>query len=85
MMGDPRVIPLKPPDAKRLARLIVESGFVEFSSHALEEMEKDELQTTDCLNLLRGGGFSGARTRKKRAEISGVDAAHVHRGGLSLD
>jgi len=54
-MADPALEPLKPPDAKKLAREIVNKGTVEFSGHALEEMANDELQTTDCLNILRAG------------------------------
>jgi hypothetical protein len=52
---DPALEPLKPPDAKKLARDIVENGMVEVSGHAREEMANDELQTTDCVNLLRAG------------------------------
>lgn len=54
---DPTIIPMKPEAAKRLAREIVESGTVVFSRHAQEEMEKDDLQSADCLNLLRAGDF----------------------------
>ncbi|MBM4194290.1 MAG: DUF4258 domain-containing protein [Gemmatimonadetes bacterium] len=54
---DPTVNPLRPPAAKALARDIAENGVVEFSAHALDEMAKDGLDTTDCLNLLRGGVF----------------------------
>jgi hypothetical protein len=54
-MAQSHLDPLKPPDAKKLAGEIVESGEVVFSSHAREEMEKDELESTDCLNLLRAG------------------------------
>lgn len=56
-MADPALEPLKPPDAKKLAREIVENGTVDFSGHALEEMAKDDLQAADCLNLLRGGVY----------------------------
>jgi len=56
-MADPSLVPLKPADAKKLARDIVENGMVAFSSHALDEMAKDDLEATDCLNLLRGGVF----------------------------
>lgn len=59
-MGDPALEPLKPPDAKKLAREIVETGTVEFSGHATEETAKDELQTTDCLNLIRAGVYQPA-------------------------
>ncbi len=57
MATDPNLRPLKPPEAKALAREIAESGVVKFSQHALDEMEKDDLETTDCLNLLRAGVF----------------------------
>jgi hypothetical protein len=59
-MADPALEPLKPPDAKKLAREIMENGTVRFSKHALEEMAKDELQTTDCLNMLRAGNYQPA-------------------------
>lgn len=58
LMADPALEPLKPPDAKKLSREIVETGFVEWSSHAEEEMGNDELETADCLNLLRAGVFT---------------------------
>lgn len=54
---DPRLIALKPEEAKRLARQIVENGTVDFSGHAEEAMGDDDLQSTDCLNVLRGGVF----------------------------
>lgn len=62
MAGEPEdafdpLVPLKPDDARRLARRIAEHGFVVFSEHAREEMDKDDLQTGDCLNLLRAGVF----------------------------
>lgn len=31
------------------------SGIVDFSRHARVEMAKDGLETTDCINVLRGG------------------------------
>ncbi len=54
-MANPVLEPLKPPDAKKLARDIVEHGDVDISGHAVEEMTNDELETSDCLNLLRAG------------------------------
>lgn len=60
MAPDPKLTPLKPPDAKQLARDIVENGVFEVSGHARTEMEHDGLETTDCLNLLRAGVFEGA-------------------------
>ena len=59
-MPNPALEPLKPPDARKLARAIVENGVVEFSGHAKEEMANDELQSTDCLNLVRAGVFEPA-------------------------
>lgn len=56
-MPHPALEPLKPPDAKALAREIVENGVVEVSRHAIEEMAEDDLQTADCLNLLRAGVY----------------------------
>jgi len=57
-MADPALEPLKPPDAKKLSREIVETGVVDVSGHAQEEMDNDGLETTDCLNLLRAGVFN---------------------------
>jgi len=57
-MIDPALEPLKPPDARKLAREIMENGRVAFSGHAKVEMAKDDLQTADCLNLLRAGVFN---------------------------
>ena len=59
-MIDPVLEPLKPLESKKLARGIVLSGAISFSIHAMEEMAKDDLQSTDCLNLLRGGVFGPA-------------------------
>lgn len=59
-MPDPALEPLKPPDAKRLAREIMDGGEVEFSGHAMEEMRKDKLESTDCTNLIRAGVFMPA-------------------------
>lgn len=47
--------PLDTAAAKRRIRTILESGTVRFSSHALDEMKKDQLTTVDCVNVLRGG------------------------------
>jgi hypothetical protein len=47
--------PLNPSDARRLIREIIENGNVAFSGHAQEELDKDDLTTTDVLNMLRGG------------------------------
>jgi len=47
--------PLSPAGVKRLVREIVQNGSVTFSSHALRELAKDDLETTDVLNMLAGG------------------------------
>ncbi len=54
---NPTLYPLRPTAARDLARLIAETGVADFSHHALDEMKKDGLETTDCLNLLRAGSF----------------------------
>ncbi len=53
----PDLRPMKPSDARALARSIIDAGDVAFSGHALDEMRKDDLETTDCLNVIRGGVF----------------------------
>jgi hypothetical protein len=60
MSVDPSAEPLKPSDAKALAREIVEHGVVEITGHAIGEMRDDDLQTADCLNLVRAGVFEPA-------------------------
>lgn len=47
--------PLSNTDAKRLIAEIVRNGTVGYSSHAFDEMKKDDLSTVDVLNVLRGG------------------------------
>ena len=47
--------PFDPTRARQLIRTIINSGIIRFSSHALEEIEKDDLTTVDCTNVLRGG------------------------------
>ena len=47
--------PFDPPEVRKRVRSILESGLVSPSSHALEEMEKDNLTIVDCVNVLRGG------------------------------
>jgi len=34
---------------------MLKCGYVGFTTHALEEMEKDDLTTVDCTNVMRGG------------------------------
>ncbi len=47
--------PFSRPAARTLIRKILLDGEVTFSTHALDEMEIDQLERTDCLNVLRGG------------------------------
>jgi hypothetical protein len=56
----PELHALKPADARKLARDIMEHGSVRFTAHAQREMKNDDLETTDCVNVLRGGVFSPA-------------------------
>ena len=50
-------MPGKPADIRILVRRILDSGIVTFSDHAIEEMEKDRLESTDCVNVLRAGVY----------------------------
>lgn len=47
--------PLSVPAARKLIRVILKDGAVNFSKHALEEMKKDSLAEIDVVNVLRGG------------------------------
>lgn len=47
--------PLRAVDAKKLIRFIQHEGWVFFSHHAEEEMQKDGLSPRDVENVLRGG------------------------------
>lgn len=47
--------PLSPVEAKERIRDILIDGRVFFTSHAQDELDTDELQRTDCVNVLRGG------------------------------
>lgn len=71
-MADPSLESLKPPEARALARKILEDGVVEFTGHAVEEMANDGLQSADCINLLRAGVFSPAEytNREWRYRVS---------------
>lgn len=53
--ADPAVVPLSPERAKALFREILEKGVVEFTRHAAREMARDDMATTDAINLLRAG------------------------------
>lgn len=61
--NDPSIVELKPDEARDLFRSIVADGDVEFTGHALVELKNDNLLTTDCLNVLRGGEVVGTQIR----------------------
>ena len=52
--------PLSAVDARKLAKEIIISGIVGFTSHAEGEMAKDELGAVDVTNVLRGGAYGEA-------------------------
>ena len=52
--------PLEPPTTRQVIRAILDDGHIEFSRHALEEMEQDGLSELDIINVLRGGWPSPA-------------------------
>jgi len=47
--------PLDPSEAKALVVAILATGILAFSSHAYEEMAKDNMTEVDARNTLRGG------------------------------
>lgn len=50
------VEPLKPGEARKLIHQILKDGYVTYSRpHALERMVARQMDTSDCINILRGG------------------------------
>jgi len=47
--------PLRPAEARKLLRDILASGEVVFTSHALDEMEKDGISQAEGIAVLRSG------------------------------
>ena len=47
--------PLTPIEAKKRIRTILDTGTVDFTTHAREELLKDNLGAGDALNVLRAG------------------------------
>ncbi|MGE4579234.1 MAG: DUF4258 domain-containing protein [Desulfuromonadales bacterium] len=48
--------PLSPPEAKKLIRKILSTGFVTYAQpHAEDRMRQRKITTVDCVNVLRGG------------------------------
>lgn len=64
--SDPSATELKPDAARELFRRIVKDGDVEFTGHALGALRDDNLLTTDCLNVLRGGEVVATELRHGR-------------------
>lgn len=47
--------PLSRNEARKLISTILATGNVSWSSHALRELEKDDMEITDATNVLRAG------------------------------
>lgn len=48
--------PLRPPEAKKLIREILSTGFVTYAQpHAEDRMRQRKISTVDCVSVLRGG------------------------------
>jgi Domain of unknown function (DUF4258) len=56
--------PLSPAATKRLLRVILATGEVVFSGHALDEMEQDGISQADVIGVLRGGTVEPAELEK---------------------
>ena len=52
--------PLSAAEARKLAKEIIATGSVGFTSHAEKEMAKDKLDAVDVINVVRGGAYSEA-------------------------
>lgn len=46
---------LSPDEAKQRILKVIREGVVSFTLHALREMAKDQIETPDIVNVLRGG------------------------------
>jgi hypothetical protein len=57
VMDEPESLsePLSPGEVRRIAREILQSGTVGWSSHAKKEMAADDLTMVDCVNVIRAG------------------------------
>lgn len=47
--------PLEPDRARQLIRSILQTGRFSYSKHCVAEMERDDMTTVDCENILRAG------------------------------
>jgi hypothetical protein len=52
--------PLRPHEAKPLARQILEDGIFTVSPHARDECQKDRLTDVDLVNVIRAGVYEEA-------------------------
>jgi hypothetical protein len=52
--------PLPAVEARKLVRLIIKEGFVDFTDHALKELANDGMSTVDAINVLRAGAIHEA-------------------------
>ena len=51
--------PIRPPEAKKLIRKILSTGFVTYAQpHAEDRMRQRNISTVDCVNVLRGGAVA---------------------------
>jgi hypothetical protein len=60
--------PLDHPTVRRLSRQILRDGLVEWSEHALDEMEKDDLDELDCRNVIWAGEDGGCDPEGSKGE-----------------
>ena len=71
--------PLAPAEAKRLIRDILAAGRLRFSTHAEEEMAKDDITGPEAINVLRAGVVEPAEWDARRREWRyRVRAAHLY-------
>jgi len=60
--------PLDHTAVRRLSRQILRDGIVEWTTHALDEMAKDELDELDCRNVIWAGEDGGCDPEGPRGE-----------------
>ncbi len=61
---EPLQEPVEQQKLKALVREILDDGNFEISSHAYEELAKDDLDAVDAVNVLRGGWFEAGEWEK---------------------
>lgn len=55
--------PLPLGEAKKLAQNLLRHGVYSFSTHADDELAKDQMQRADVINIVRGGQCTGSEFR----------------------